>query len=99
MATPYIAAMSTPADNALATIKAYVRDVASAETIDQAALFLTGLPEDKLNAGLVNTARTMADNLARLGRGSHIQTSLGYAFAEVVRERVAEFEATGRGRA
>ena len=91
--------MKRPSDGqaALDEIKAYVRRVAS--SVDFEALYLTGLPEDELDAAITEIARTMAANLATLGRGSHIQLGLGHAYAEVICERVAELEATGRGRA
>ena len=90
---------STDRQAALAELKAFVRAKAAPDTIDMAALSLSGLSDDALEAGITELAQTMAGNLARLGRASHIQLGLGYAFGAVVRDRVAALEATGRGRA
>ena len=88
--------MSVSADRqaALAEIKAYVRRVAS--SVDFEAFHLMGLPEDELDATVTEMGRLLAGNLAH--RGTHVQRGLSFAFMEVIRERVAEFEA-GRGRA
>ena len=84
---------------ALDEIKAFVRAKAAPDTIDIAALSLSGLSDDALEAGIAELAQTMGGHLATLGRGSHIQLGVGYAFGEVIRARVAALEATGRGRA
>ena len=84
---------------ALDEIKAFVRAKAAPDTIDMAALSLSGLSDDALEAGIAELAQTMAGHLATLGRGTHVQRGLSFAFAEVVRARVAALEATGRGRA
>ena len=62
---------------ALDEIKAFVRAKAAPDTIDMAALSLSGLSDDALEAGIAELAQTMGGHLARLAAGA--TSSLGSA--------------------
>jgi hypothetical protein len=94
---------STPETQAaLAHLKGFLLGSAIAPSIiDERALALIGEPAEAIEEGIVALRREMAEGLAQSSPAPSTTriNAFSFAFGELVRDRVREIDAIGRGRA
>ena len=69
------------------------------EGLDEEAIKLVGEPEEKVSAAIEGLAREAHAMFGAIGMKESTQFAFSLALAQIVRERIAELQARGVGRA
>ena len=84
---------------ALDEIKEFIRSRVPIAALEKRAFMLAGLSSKRLNDGFAVFCRELADSAAKAGMPENIRVGFVIAAADIVRERLAEIESRGTGRA
>jgi hypothetical protein len=84
---------------ALEELKRWIRQNVSIVALEERALRLAGLPSPEVDEGFDAFCRELAEGVARTGMPERIRTGFVIAAADIVRERMAEFQSRGTGHA
>jgi hypothetical protein len=84
---------------ALEELKRWIRQNVSIVALEERALRLAGLPSPEVDEGFDAFCRELAEGVARTGMPERICTGFIIAAADIVRERMAEFQSRGTGHA
>ena len=91
--------LSTAGMEALAHIKAFIREACSCDAIDNRALELAGLSAEDIEHGIAEFSHDLARELMQQHSplSDDLISGISIGVAAMVRDRIAEIQATGSG--